>query len=78
MKNVVGVSERERINQSESRVWGLNSRYHSISFFFNLNFTENSKMSGKKLKRSDGTPMEIKKAIAKHFQDKGQGSSDQE
>ena len=35
-------------------------------------------MNDKKSKRSHGTPMEVKKAIAKHFQEKGQGSSDQE
>ena len=35
-------------------------------------------MNDKKSKRSHGTPMEAEKAIAKHFQEKAQGSSDQE
>ena len=35
-------------------------------------------MSGKKRKRNNGTPLEVKKAIAQIFKDKGQGLSGQE
>ena len=38
LKKLVGVSERERINQSEARFFELSSRFHSISIFLSRDF----------------------------------------